>query len=132
MKRYLLIFVIVIVSGIVLSSCSDDDCGDCTTKLITQDISIDGATLQIYDGRPTIYTEMQTGNYKEVAYCFICNENKAKKLIEKVRNGGTISVNVRGKFRELRDGEPNLSKYDGFTQTRITSCDIEILKIKKQ
>ncbi len=132
MKKYLFVAVFVIISGFTLSSCSEEDCGDCTTELITQEISVDGATLQMYEGRPTIYTEMQTGNYKEVAYCFICNENKAKKLIEKVRNGGTISVNVRGKFRELREGEPNLAKYDATTQTRITSCDIEIIKIKKQ
>ncbi|MBR1626295.1 MAG: hypothetical protein IJ681_04035 [Bacteroidales bacterium] len=131
LKKLLSVILLFFVT-LTFSGCSDDDCGDCTTELITPDINLDGATLRMYNGIPTIYVQTYLNEYTEEAYCFICNEKKAKDLINKVKNGGMINVNVKGKMRELREGEPDLANYNYQTKTRTTSCDIEIIKIKKR
>lgn len=130
-RTFLALSLVAIVS-FSFSACSEEDCGDCTTDLITQEINIDGAILRMYNGKPIIYGAFYTGNLTQKAYCYICNENAAKDLIKKVKDGGMITVNVKGKLRELREGEeqvnPNTWNYD---ETSFT-CDIQILKIKKK
>ena len=129
-KIILSLYAISVV--LCLGACSEDEeCGDCSTEAITQEISIDNAVLKLYEGRPIIYTQMDFADYSETMYCFICDESMAKDLIKKVQDGGYIRVNVRGIFRELREGEPDLSGFDSATNTRTSSCDIQIKKIKK-
>ncbi len=129
--KRLSIIAISFAMSIVLNGCSDDDCGNCTGDLISQDITLDGATLRIFQGLPTIHTIVEMNGYKEEGYYYICNEKKAEKLIKKVKDGGYLRVNVKGKFRALREGEPDVSNYDPTSSTHTICCDIEILKIKK-
>lgn len=129
-KIVLLVLLITIIP--LWSGCTqDEDCGDCTTELITHDITIDGAILRMYKGKPVIYGAFYSGYLVQKVYCYICNENVANDLIAKVKKGEMITVNVRGKLRELRAGEEQINPSTwGSDETAFTS-DIQILKIKK-